>query len=274
MLMSELLEDLKDGVLTLTLNRPEVRNATNASLSGALQDALGRAAEDAEVRCVALTGAGKYFCAGGDVGSEEEGMGDVGGEGADLEAAYAATQKTIREGMDMCRMLHEIPKPTVALLNGPAAGAGFALAVACDLRFCLDTAKLTTAFVKLGLSGDCGGAYFLSQIVGAAKAKELYFSADVVTGREALELGLVTKVASAETFEQESRAYVEHLASLPTVAIGYMKQNFNAAATGSLSLKEIFDLEAENIVRCMRTEDHKAAAAAFVNKQPVEFKGR
>ena len=165
-----------------------------------------------------------------------------------------------------------MPKPTLAVISGAAAGAGLALALACDLRFCLDTAKLTTAFVKIGLSGDTGGSYFLPRLVGAAKARELYFMADVISGREAYEIGLVSRVASAETFEEESQAFAKHLAGLPTVALGYMKMNLNAAE--HLTLSEVFDLEAENIVRSMNTEDHKQAAQAFLKKEPPVFKGR
>ena len=268
--MSELLESLEAGVLTLTINRPHAHNTLSQSLSHSLNDALVRAQGNADVRCVALTGAGGIFCAGGDV--NDQASGNIGGDAADPEAARVAMVKTIRDGMEMSRLLHEIPKPTLAVISGAAAGAGLALALACDLRFCLDTAKLTTAFMKVGLSGDTGGSYFLPQLVGTAKARELYFMSEVITGREAHEMGLVTKVASAETFEDESRAYAKHLASLPTVALGYMKANLNAAE--HLTLSEAFDLEAENIVRTMNTDDHKQAAAAFLKKERPVFKGR
>ena len=268
--MSELLESLEDGVLTLTINRPHAHNTLSQSLSRSLNDALVRAQDNADVRCIALTGAGGIFCAGGDV--NDQASGNIRGDETDPEAAQVAMVKTIRDGMEMSRLLHEMPKPTLAVISGAAAGAGLALALACDLRFCLDTAKLTTAFAKLGLSGDSGGSYFLPQLVGTAKARELYFMADVISGREAYEIGLVSKVASAETFEKESQAYAKHLASLPTVALGYMKMNLNAAE--HLTLSEAFDLEAENIVRTMNTEDHKQAATAFLKKERPVFKGR
>ena len=267
--MSELLESLEEGVLTLTINRPHAHNTLNESLSASLSDAMVRAEDNADVRCIVLTGAGGIFSAGGDVNIQASG--DIRGDESDPEAAHTTMVKTIRDGMEMSRLLHEIPKPTLAVISGAAAGAGLALALACDLRFCLDTAKLTTAFVKLGLSGDSGGTYFLPQLVGTAKARELYFMADVISGREAYEIGLVSKVASAETFEQESRAYAKRLASLPTIALGYMKMNLNAAE--HLTLSEAFDLEAENIVRTMNTEDHKQAVAAFLKKEPPVFRG-
>ena len=268
--MSELLESLEDGVLTLTINRPQAYNTLSLSVSDALYQALVRAQDNPDVRCIVLTGTGGIFCAGGDVGDQAEG--NIGGDETDPETAHNAMVKTIRNGMEMSRLLHEIPKPTLAVICGAAAGAGLALALACDLRICLDTAKLTTAFAKLGLSGDSGGTYFLPQLVGTAKARELYFLSDVITGSEAYELGLVTKVVSAETFEEEALAYAKRLASMPTVALGYMKENFNAAK--HVPLREAFDLEAENIVRSMATEDHKAAATAFMKKEKVEFKGR
>ncbi len=174
--------------------------------------------------------------------------------------------------MELSRLFHEMAKPTLAIIPGPAAGAGLSLALACDLRFALDTAKITTAFSKIGASGDYGGSYFLPYLVGAAKARELYFTADVITGQQAYEMGLVSKVASADTFEAESRAYAEYLASLPTTAIGYMKKNLNMAQHGALS--DVLDLEATHMVRSMMTEDHKLAAQAFVNKELPAFKGR
>lgn len=269
--MSELLETLDQGVLTLTINRPEAFNTINLAVSNAIADALQGAANNPEVRCVVLTGAGRFFSTGGDVNDQASGAHFDNGE-SDPAAAEAAFVKTIRQGANACRLLHEIPKPTLAIMPGAAAGAGLALALACDLRFCLDTAKLTTAFVKVGISGDSAGAFFLSHLVGVAKAKELYFTGDVITGREALEIGLVTKIANADTFAEDSLAYAHYLASLPTVAIGYMKQNFNAVMQGSLS--DFLDLEAENLVKSMMTEDHKRAAAAFVNKEPAKFVGR
>lgn len=271
--MSELLEELKNGILTLTLNRPPL-NTLSPSLSDSLRDALRRSEDNADVRCIVLTGAGNVFCAGGDVGNVSDNTFNtpVTGEETGPEAEHAAAVKFIRDGAEPTRLLHEIRKPTLAIIPGAAAGSGLALALACDLRFCLDTAKLTTAFAKIGLSGDSGGSYFLTQLVGSAKARELFFTADVITGKEAYDMGLVTKIASKETFEQEARDYAEYIASLPTVALGYMKDNLNAAE--DQSLRAVFDLEAEAMVRTMQTEDHQQAAAAFFKKEQAVFKGR
>ena len=269
--MSDLLEDFEDGVLTLTMNRPEARNAMSGSMMVALREAVWRAADDPQVRCLVLTGSGRAFCAGGDVkgfasdaGSERRSSGNA--------PSYETLVQGLRQGMEISKQLNVMPKPTLAVIPGPAAGAGLSLALACDLRFCLDTAKITTAFSKIGASGDYGGSYFLPQLVGAAKARELYFTADVISGQEAYELGIVTKVAGANTFEAESKEYATYLASLPTVALGYMKKNLNAGQNATLS--DVFDLEAGHMMRTFMTEDHKAAAIAFVNKQQPVFKGK
>lgn len=266
--MSHLLEDLDEhDVLTLTLNRPDRRNTMTEALSDDLYRAVSKAAENHEVRCLVLTGAGKTFCAGGDM-EVMDGFSPEGGEERSQEELIAM----LREGMKLVELLHEMPKPTLAVINGAAAGAGLMFALACDMRFCLDTAKLTTAFSMIGTSGDSGISYFLPRIVGPAKAAELMFSSEVITGAQAHEIGLVTKVASAEEFEAASRAFAKHLANLPTLAIGLMKRNL--AASSSSTLSEILDLEADSMVRSMDTEDHRNAVQAFINKQQPKFEGR
>ncbi len=166
-----------------------------------------------------------------------------------------------------------MPKPTLAAIPGACAGAGLSLALACDLRIAVDTAKITTAFSKIGASGDYGGSYFLSHLVGAAKARELYFLSDVLSGADALELGIVNHAVPAEAFEEATAQYAQRLAGLPTTAVGYMKKNLNAAQRGA-SLGEVLDLESLHMTRAMTTEDHKAAAVAFVEKRAPVFNGR
>ncbi|MEM6999769.1 MAG: enoyl-CoA hydratase-related protein [Pseudomonadota bacterium] len=266
-----LLETVENGVATLTMNRPQARNAMSGEMMDAMHEALPRLAADRSVRCVVLTGAGGAFCAGGDVkgfAAVAQGGGSGGGGGFDLEGRAHG----LRSGMELSRILHEMPKPTLAAIPGPAAGAGFSLALACDLRIALDTAKLTTAFSKVGLSGDYGGSFFLPYIVGQAKARELYFSASVLSGAQALDIGLVSKTADAASFEAEVASMAQELASLPTVAVGYMKKNLNAAYGGSLA--DVFDREALHMTRCFMTDDHKGAAVAFVEKRAPEFNGR
>ncbi len=264
-----LLEDISQGIATLTMNRPEARNAMSGEMMAALDAAVRRVAVDPEVRCVVLTGAGNAFCAGGDV----KGQAKAASERAS-GAAISIEQRVygLRTGMETSRLLHEMPKPTLAVIPGAAAGAGLSLALACDLRVAAADAKLTTAFAKVGASGDYGGSYFLPRLVGAAKARELYFTSDVISGQEAFELGLVNHAYPAAEFQDRARAFAQKLAALPTAALGYMKRNLNAADEASLS--QVLDLEAEHMVRTMMTEDHANAAKAFVEKRAPEFKGR
>lgn len=265
--MSELLETLDNGLLTLTFNRPDRRNGMTVSLSNKFLSAVRRAAEDPAVRCLVLTGAGDTFSAGGDMAKLQE-------MSSTLQTAEARAElsKMLREEMKVVELLHEMPKPTLAIINGAAAGAGLMFALACDMRFCLDTAKLTTAFAKIAACGDSGISYFLPRIVGPAKAYELMVNCDVLTGEEAHALGLVTKIAGADEFEKASHAYAQHLASLPTVAIGYMKKHLVASHNSTLG--EILDLEAVGMAECMGTEDHRGAVQAFLNKTQPEFRGQ
>ena len=193
----QLIETHDGGVATLTMNRPEARNALTAEMQAALSEAISRLAADPAVRAVVLTGAGGAFCAGGDVkgfaASAERAAQSGRGGGFNFEQRVHG----LRDAMDIVRPLHEMPKPTLAVIPGPAAGAGLSLALACDLRIAADTAKLTTAFSKVGLSGDYGGSYFLYHLVGAAKARELYFTADVILGAEAEKLGIVNRAVPA-----------------------------------------------------------------------------
>jgi len=267
--MSEhLIETFDQGVATLTMNRPEARNAMSADMMGAMSEAIPRLAEDPEVRAVVLTGAGGAFCAGGDVKGFAA---DASGTGTREPVTVEQRAAGLRAGTRISELLYEMPKPTLAVIPGATAGAGLSLALACDLRMVLDTAKITTAFSKIAASGDYGGSWFLTQLVGAAKARELYFTADVISGAEAYRLGLANKLVTAETIEQESLAYARYLAGLPTIAIGYMKKNLNTAQRGTLA--EVLDTESEHMVRSMMSEDHKAAAIAFVEKRTPEFKG-
>ena len=172
--------------------------------------------------------------------------------------------------MELSRLLHDMPKQTLAVIPGPAAGAGLSMALACDMRIAAEDAKLTTAFSKIGASGDYGGSYFLTQLVGSSKARETYFTADVISGAEAARLGIVNKAVPASEAEREA-GLARRLAGLPTVALGYIKRNIGVAEHGSLI--DVLDTEAIHMVRSMATEDHRAAALAFVEKRPPVFRG-
>jgi 2-(1,2-epoxy-1,2-dihydrophenyl)acetyl-CoA isomerase len=265
---THLIETHEGGITTLTMNRPEARNAMSGEMMDAMQRALPRLAADPAVRLVVLTGAGGAFCAGGDVKGFAAGAVGGGAGGFNMEQRVHG----LRTGMELSRWLHEMPKPTLAVIPGPAAGAGLSIALACDLRIAVETAKFTTAFAKIGLSGDYGGSYFLPYLVGAAKARELYFTADVLPAQQAYEIGLINKVLPAAGFEAAAALYAKQLAELPTVALGYMKKNLNAAEHRSLS--DVMDLEAMHMIRTFMTDDHKGAAKAFVEKRPPQFRGR
>ena len=262
---TDLIENVKDGVAVLTLNRPDRLNAMSRPMLDALLEALPRLAEDPAVGVVVLTGAGRGFCAGGDVKAMAEGN-ELGGQTMEEKA------QALRSRMETSRWLHEMPKPTIAMMRGPAAGAGLSLAMACDLRVASDTARLGTAFARVGYSGDFGGSYYLTQLVGTAKARELYFTADLLDAPQALALGLVNRVVPDARLEEETMALASRLARGPRVALRYMKRNMNAAETASL--KEMLDLEAWHHTRTGMTEDHREAARAFEDKREPHFKGR
>ena len=262
---TDLIEQVKDGVAVLTLNRPDRLNAMSRPMLDALLEALPRLAEDPEVGVIVLTGAGRGFCAGGDVKAMAEGN-ELGGQTMEDRA------QALRSRMETSRWLHEMPKPTIAMLRGPAAGAGLSLAMACDMRIASDTVKLGTAFARVGYSGDFGGSYYLTQLVGTAKARELYFTADLLDAQQALGLGLVNRVVADARLEEETMALASRLARGPRVAYRYMKRNMNAAETASL--KDMLDLEAWNHTRTGMTEDHREAARAFVEKREPQFKGK
>lgn len=268
---NHLIEDHENGIVTLTLNRPEARNAMSPEMQASLVEALPRLAADRDVRVVIMTGAGKAFSAGGDVkkfASERSDESEIGHEVFDFENRV----HDLRHRMEVARYLHEMPKPTLAVIPGPAAGAGLSLALACDLRIASETAKLTTAFSRIGLSGDYGGSYFLTHLVGTAKARELYFTSDVISGRHAFELGIVNRAVPDDRLEVEAKIFASRLAKLPTVAVGYMKKNLNVSLHGSLA--DVMDLEALHMIRTFMTDDHKHAAKAFVEKRNPTFKGR
>lgn len=264
----DLLASLDEGVLTLTLNRPEARNAMSRAMTGALAGQLAAAEVDPAVKCVVLTGAGKGFCAGGDVkGMAARGDGTVGDNTIDGAIHLQRISQRATAGK-----LFKMPKPTIAALPGAAAGAGLSLALACDLRIMSSTAIMTTAFARVGFSGDYGGTYFLTQLVGSAKARELYYLSDRVSAEEALRLGLANWVCAPDELVSRTREIARRLASGPTVAYRYMKENLNRAMAGEVD--DCLDLEATHHIHCGQTEDHREATKAFVDKREPVFKGR
>src|SRR5271156_2193042 len=263
----DLLATLNEGVLTLTLNRPEARNAMSEAMNRALAEQLAWAEVAPSVKCVVLTGAGKGFCAGGDV----KGMAERTHESAPITLDEAIYRQRVNQ-LATAGRLFKMPKPTLAALPGAAAGAGLAWALACDLRIMSRTAIMTTAFARVGFSGDYGGTYFMTQLVGAAKARELYFLSERVGAEEALRLGLVNWICAPEDLAARTQEIARRLASGPTVAYRYMKENLNRAMNRDLD--DCLDLEAAHHIHCGQTEDHRKASRAFVEKREPVFRGR
>lgn len=260
----DLLQSIEDGVAVLTMNRPDALNALSRPMLADMHATLIALSSDDSVGCVVVTGAGRGFCAGGDVKAM------AGRDAAAL--SFDTKVQQLRERMEVSRLLHEMPKPTIAMINGPAAGAGLSIALACDLRFMASGARLSTAFANVGYSGDFGGSYFLSHLVGTAKARELYYLAERIDAAMAERLGIVNRVVADADLRAETMAVARRIAGGPRVAYRYMKRNFNAAENQSLT--QAFDIEAWGHTRTGETEDHKEAARAFVEKRQPAFKGR
>ncbi len=263
------LYEVQGGIALVTLNRPESLNSMSAAMLDALAATMAAAAEDAEVRCVVVTGAGRAFSAGGDV----RGMAAAPRpEGAPPGRPLISSAEGLRRQEESSRLLYEMPKPTIAAVNGPAAGAAMSLALAADIRIASEAARFATAFARIALSGDFGGTWLLQRLLGPARAKELYFLAEVLDAQRALALGLVSKVVAADQLMPEVMALARRLADGPTLAYGRMKDNFSYGATATFA--DTLTREAENIVAGMRTEDHRAAAVAFLEKREPSFRGR
>jgi 2-(1,2-epoxy-1,2-dihydrophenyl)acetyl-CoA isomerase len=259
-----LVSSTEGRVLILALSRPAKLNALNKELHEELLDAVTRASTDKSVGCVVLTGAGAAFCSGGDLGGVSQ--------GADLPRPTQEDRAdTLLHHGETTRLLHGMPKPTIAMINGAAAGAGLALALACDLRVMSRTAVLTTSYVKVGLCGDLGMSYFLTQLVGPARARELLFLNRKIDAETALQWGLVSRIEDPDGLSAATLGVARQLAEAPAVAIRYMKQNLLRAETQTLP--EVLETEAFGMARCGRTQDAKEAALAFRDKRPPKFTG-
>jgi 2-(1,2-epoxy-1,2-dihydrophenyl)acetyl-CoA isomerase len=261
---AHLLVEILDGVAVLTMNRPERLNALSRPMIDGAIAALERSADDPAVGCIVLTGAGRGFCAGGDVTA----MGDNSALGELTLEQKVDRQRAIHR---FSGLLHAIPKVTIAAINGPCAGAGLGIALACDLRLAADSARLTTAFAKVGFSGDFGITWPLVRALGEAKAKELLLLSDVLSAQQAFELGLLNRVLAAAALMPTALEMAGRIARGPRVAYRYMKQNVDAAATEGY--QQLLDREAFTQVWTGSTADHREGVAAFMEKREPRFRG-
>ncbi len=251
--------EVKDGITTITLNRPDVYNALNDEITFEMQDAFKACAKDAAVRVVVLTGAGKAFCSGQDLKASE------GQKRSFLDSLH-------RRYNPIIRAMRSLPKPILCRLNGVAAGAGCSLALACDMIIASEEATLIEVFINIGLVPDSGSSYFLPRLVGMSKAFELCAMGNKVKAAEALKLGLVTKVVPANQLDAAVKEYTDYFAKAPTRAIGIIKKMLNKAATADLD--EMLDYEAYCQETAGSTYDHQEGVKAFREKRKPEFLGK
>jgi 2-(1,2-epoxy-1,2-dihydrophenyl)acetyl-CoA isomerase len=252
-------ETAREGaVLTITLNRPDVLNALKASTLKELGAALKAARAD-DVRAVVIKGAGRGFCVGQDLTEFKESAGDIGSR---LRGNYHPDIKAIRA----------LEKPVIAAVNGAAAGAGLSLACACDLRIASDQASFVPAFVNIGLVPDSGGTFFVTRLVGQARAFEWLCSGRRLTAVEAQQWGVVSEVVEADALAARAAEIASQLAALPTRAIGMTKRLIDRAATANLD--DQLEWEAQLQAAATQTEDFREGVAAFLEKRPPDFHGR
>ena len=263
----QLLVSLELGVAHITLNRPAARNALSNEMTAALRRAIGWAAETPEAGAVLLTGAGSAFCAGGDV--KAMGQRDAAAAPPSLEAQF---QEMRARHHEIAGALRAMRKPSVAALPGAAAGAGMAIALSCDLRLAARSAFLTTAYARIGLSGDYGIAWLLTRVVGAGRARELMLTAEGVTAERAAAIGLVNEVVEDAELSEAALELAAKLAAGPRAAYAYIKDNLDEAL--SIDHATAIDREADRLLKARATEDHKEAVRAFAEKREPRFRGR
>ena len=261
--MSEhILIEKKNNILHIRFNRPDSKNAITRDMFELLLNTLEGCKKDHNLRAIFLTGEGDAFSAGGDVKDM-----------ATKEDNSSLEEKTnsLRRIMGVSELLYTLPIPTISIINGAAAGAGFAIALACDMRIATQNAKFVTAFSKIAFSGDFGGSYFLTKIIGTAKARELFYLSEVIDAEKAKDLGIVNNIIDSNEIDEYTVSLKNKFKELAPIAIKYMKKNLNIAEVGDLNLS--LNQEALPMMICSETADHKNAAKAFVNKEKVVFKG-
>src|ERR1700686_4693757 len=260
---SVVLEKYEAGVATLTLNRPERLNALNNELAAALNEALSRAAQDVSIRAVVVTGTGRAFCAGGDlvhIGKARE------------SSDAAQLEPLLRAGLQMVVEMRTMPQPVIAAINGADAGAGMNIALAADIRIASEEAAFGQNFSKVGLFPDYGGTFFLPQLVGPAKAAELFYTGDMIDAKTALALGLVNQVVPAAQLEAEVKSLAQKIVQGPSLAIRAVKRALFASQEKELA--RALDNEVREQIRCYLSEDCNEGIRAFFEKRPPKFQGK
>jgi enoyl-CoA hydratase/carnithine racemase len=262
----ELLCEIRDRVAVITLNRPDARNALSDHLTPALRLMIKQCGDDPNVGALLITGAGTAFCAGGDV----KGMGSNSNKKEMTFEERVADLRTKQR--TLTGALVAVRKPTVAALPGPAAGAGMALALACDIRIAAESAIMSTGYARVGLTGDYGIAWLLTRLVGTSRARELMFLSERIDARRCEMLGLVNRVVADAELRENAFALAKSLAEGPSIALARIKDNLDHAV--SANFLDSMDHEAENMVRSARTTDHKEAVRAFIDKRKPVFVGQ
>jgi enoyl-CoA hydratase/carnithine racemase len=264
----ELLCVIRDRVAIITLNRPEVRNALSDTLTPALRSMIKTCGEHPEVGALLITGAGKAFCAGGNV----KGMG-AHRDQKKLEMSHEDKVADLQERQRLLTgALVAVRKPTIAALPGPAVGAGLAIAMACDIRIAAQSAFVSTGYLRVALSGDYGIAWLLTRLVGTARARELMFTSEKVDASRCEVIGLVNRVAPDEHLQEDAFALARAMADGPMLALRAMKDNLDDAL--ELDFASARDREAERLVRLTTTSDHREAVQAFIDKRKAVFAGK
>ena len=263
---SNILFELNEKVLTITLNHPAKLNAISDSMIFGAIEHVREAARNPDVGVIVMTGAGRAFCAGGDVTTM-----DSGGSGSGTRS-YEESVDRQRARHELPRLLHAIPKVTIAAVNGPAVGAGLGLALSCDLRIVSEKARFGTAFANVGLGGDFGITWQLTRLLGESKAKELFFLPDILDAREALRIGLGNRVLPVESFREDVQELARRIANGPLVSYRWMKENVNLSS--EVGFRTMLEREAVTHLLCSQTRDHAEGVTAFLEKREAKFTGQ
>jgi 2-(1,2-epoxy-1,2-dihydrophenyl)acetyl-CoA isomerase len=258
-----ILEGRHEGIATLVMNRPDRLNALNNELGVALDEALGRIAKDDGVRVVVITGAGRAFCAGGDLTALGKGR---------QTGATQELEPLLRAGMQLVLKMRTMPQPVIAAVNGAAAGAGMNIALAADIRIAAEEATFGQNFAKVGLFPDFGGTYFLPQLVGPSRAAELFYTGDMIDAKTALALGIVNHVVPSARLEAEAKTLAAKIAQGPSLAVRAVKKALFASAEKELS--QALENEVQEQIRCYLSEDCNEGIRAFFERRPPKFQGK